>query len=362
MRLQLRRIRSKLRRRSYLLRQGFQIIPVVFLALLFLSMSITGYHLLLGEGSFDHSVARSLLRWGLPAVVNYEEEEVSRLNLPSLMYWLTNYNLQDPLSLMEAVLPISPHDAVQLRVWEERPFVFIQELAFAPDPVRPEPTPPTVSERVVPVSNAPQVLIYHTHSSEMYVGRALATREAAQAHYNFRNLADPTITGVMAVGRHLSNALTSLGVKTVHETRIHTLPTINSSYANSEKTVREILAKNKNFDLVIDLHRDAGVPNPTVSINGREVARLVLVVGTAEKIALSHPNFQENLNLAYKIKEVCDQLYPGLMRPVQVQKEARYNQHLHPHSLIVEMGSVENTLEEALLAAELLASVLVRVL
>lgn len=97
-------------------------------------------------------------------------------------------------------------------------------------------------------------------------------------------------------------------------------------------------------------------------INGREVARIAIVVGTAQNIPLQHPNYQENLALAYRIKALGDALYPGLMRPVQVHKEARYNQHLHPGSLIFEVGSVENTLEEALLAAELLASVLVRAL
>jgi stage II sporulation protein P len=55
-------------------------------------------------------------------------------------------------------------------------------------------------------------------------------------------------------------------------------------------------------------------------------------------------------------------MYPGLMRPTQVRRDARYNQHLHPNSLLIEIGSVENTLEEALLAAELLANVLAEAL
>lgn len=362
MRVSLRKFRSRIRRRSYLLRQRLQILPLVLLALLFLSMNLAGYHLLLGEGILDHSMARSLLRLGLPNVGYSDEGEVSALSLPSFLYWLTNYNLQDPLSLLEAVLPTVPYDPAQFRVWEERPFVFIQELAFAPDPVRPPVVTPEEKVRVELPTRTAQVLIYHTHSSEMYVGRALPTITSSEAHYNFRNLADPTITGVMSVGRHLANALASFGMKTVHETRIHTLPTINNSYANSEKTVRELLAKNRDFDLVLDVHRDAGVPSPTTRINGRTVARMVIVVGTAEKIPLAHPNFQKNLDLAYRIKAICDEMYPGLMRPVQVQQEARYNQHLHPQSLIIEMGSVENTLEEALLAAELLASVLVRAL
>lgn len=104
------------------------------------------------------------------------------------------------------------------------------------------------------------------------------------------------------------------------------------------------------------------MPSPTILINGREVARIAIVVGYGPEHPLQHPNYQENLALAYRIKALGDALYPGLMRPVQVHKEARYNQHLHPGSLIFEVGSVENTLEEALLAAELLASVLVRAL
>jgi stage II sporulation protein P len=333
------------------------------LALLLLSLSLSGYHLLFNESGLDHSLARLLLDQGMPTTgQSLQGDNDSGIDLASFLHWLTSFDLRDPLSLIVATLPVAPHGMVDLRMWEERPFFFIQELSFAPDPVRPpaKPEAPLDSREMRPAR--PRVLIYHTHSSENYLGRALSSTQSVQAHYQFRNMADPTITGVMAVGRHLSNALTSLGVQSLHESRIHTLPTINSAYMNSEKTVRELLAKQGNFDMVIDLHRDAGVPNPSVVINGREVARIVLVVGTAQNIPLNHPDYQKNLDFAYTIKSVCDAMYPGLMRPVQVHKEARYNQHLHPASLIVELGSVETTLEEALLAAELLANVLVEVL
>lgn len=357
----LRRVYARIRRRSSALGLGFQIIPLMLLALFILSLSLSGYHLLLQENGFDHSLAKSLLQLGMPSIGSGDENE--GLSLNTFIYWLTNYDLHDPLSFLQATLPATPRALVDTRIWEERPFVFVQELSFAPDPVRPPSVPASPDkEQMEVLSTAPKVLIYHTHSSEMYLGRAVPAGQSMQAHYQFRNLADPTISGIMAVGRHLSNALTSMGIRTVHETRIHTLPSINSSYSNAEKTVREMLSRQKDFDMVIDVHRDAGVPNPTVMVNGREVARIVLVIGTAERIPLIHPNFQENLDFAYKIKSVCDAMYPGLMRPVQVHKEARYNQHLHPGSLIVELGSVENTLEEALLAAELLANVLVKAL
>lgn len=361
MRLRLRRFYKRIRRRASALGQEFQVIPLMLLALFFLSLSLSGYYLLSQDSGFDHALARSLLNLGLPAYGGAQPDYHS-LDMHLFLYWLTNYDLRDPLHMVEAALPFSPQVVAHMRVWEDRPFVFIQELSFAPEPVRPRLEPAGETERGLVDRAAPKVLIYHTHTSEMYLGRALEGGSPGQAHHQFRSLADPTITGVMAVGRHLSNALTSLRVKVVHETRIHTLPSINSSYANSERTVREVLSRQKDFDLVIDLHRDAGVPSPTILINGREVARIAIVVGTAQNIPLQHPNYQENLALAYRIKALGDALYPGLMRPVQVHKEARYNQHLHPGSLIFEVGSVENTLEEALLAAELLASVLVRAL
>ena len=364
MRVRLRRTYSRIRRRTKKLGHGLQVVPLMILALLILSLSLSGYYFLFNESAIDHSLARSLLDQGMPATARGLDQAGSgQFDLGSFLYWLTNYDLKDPVSLVADALPLSPPVLVDVRMWEERPFVFIQELTFAPDPERPPSIQPsTPGQRVETLPSAPQVLIYHSHSSEMYLGRAIPSSLSVQAHYQFRNSADPTITGVMAVGRHLSNALASLGIQALHESRIHTLPSINQSYSNSEKTVRDILSKQKGLDMVIDLHRDAGVPNSRVVINGQDVARIVLVVGTAENIPLAHPNFQSNLDLAYRIKSVCDQMYPDLMRPVQVHKEARYNQHLHPGSLIVEVGSVETTLEEALLAAELFASVLAKVL
>lgn len=363
MRFRLRRAYKRIRRRSNTLGQGLQIIPLMVLALLFLSLSLGGYYLLLQEGSLDHSIAKSLLDYGLPNYGAYERETESVFDLGFFLSWLTTYDLRDPLSIVQATLPVSPQVVVHLRIWEDRPFVFVQELSFAPDPVRPQPeTTLRTEERPAAPAAAPKVLIYHTHTSEMYLGRAVGSGQSQGAHYHFRNLADPTITGVMAVGRHLANALNSMGISTYHETRIHTFPSISSSYSNSERTVRELLNKHQDFDIVIDLHRDAGVPNPTTMVNGREVARIAIIVGTAQTIKLPHPDFQKNLDFAQEIKKVSDTLYPGLMRPVQVHQGARYNQHLHPASLIFEIGSVENSLEEALLAAELLANILARVL
>lgn len=361
MNFRIRRLSSKLRARTRALRKDSTILLLIVLTLVFFAFAFSFRHLLFSDVELEHSLAKTLISKGLPNTVSYNSKEQTSVSFRSFVYFLTNYDLQDPLGLMEATLPLGPSLGAQLRVWEERPFVFVQELSFDPEPTRPIPQPEIVQKPIRTKVGSPRILIYHTHSSEMYLGRAVSNNQANQGHYQFRNLSDPTVTGVMSAGRHLANALTKIGVITMHEPRIHTLPTINYSYGNSEKTVKEILSK-QNFDILIDLHRDAGVKDTTIAIGGRRVARVALVVGTAERIPLSHPDYAKNLEFAQQLKSLCDEMYPGLMRPIQVQKEARYNQHLHPRSLIVELGSVENTLEEALLAAELLANVLVRTL
>ena len=361
MRLRLRRWSVRLRRRLRPLRKPVSVgIPVLVLGLLFAALVFIAFSFFLSDTIFDHSLARTLLRWGMPHSSEFEDYNGRKLELRSLVYFLTSYDLGDPLSLLEATLPFSVRPSQRQQAWEERPFVFIQELTFAPDPVRPDNS--AVERNTSFHSPTPRVLIYHTHTSEMYLGRNVPVGVSQAAHYTFRTHSDPTITGVLEVGRHLANALTRLGIATIHETKIHTLPTLDYAYANSEKTVREILTKLPSIDMVLDVHRDANVPEPVVQINGRNVAKVLLVVGTAEAIPLSHPDYEANLAFARKLKEISDRLYPGLMRPIQVRKDARFNQHLHPNSVIIELGSVENTLEEALLSAELLAKILAQAL
>ena len=107
-------------------------------------------------------------------------------------------------------------------------------------------------------------------------------------------------------------------------------------------------------ELVIDLHRDSGLKKEatTVEIDGRNAASLLLVVGSDVK--LEHPNWKENWANAKALGACLDQVSPKLLRGVRVQK-SRYNQHLSPKCLLLEVGTELNTEEEALYGAELAA-------
>lgn len=336
------------------------LLPLLFVGLLSALVAYFGLQLLLSGVGFNHQLARSVLSWGMPRAGEFSERTGGADAIRSFIYLLTDVDLANPVSVVEACISRAVRRERAEYTWPERPFVFVQELTFAPDPVKP--SPPASPTRTVSEPPSPRVLIYHSHNSEMYLGRPVSGRYDQEAHYTFKSQLDSTITGVMEVGRHLTNALGMLGIPALHETRIHDLPSLNYAYTNSERTVRSVLSQHPDVEVVLDIHRDAEVPDPVVEIEGRRVARLLIVVGTAENIPLSHPDYQSNLAFAEQLYTVANQMYPGLMRPVQVRRDARYNQHLHPKSLLIEIGSVENTLEEALLAAELLAGILARLL
>ena len=80
-------------------------------------------------------------------------------------------------------------------------------------------------------------------------------------------------------------------------------------------------------------------------------SQIMLLSGTDES-GLSNPKWRENLKLALYIQNAVTAKYPTLMRPVEIVPQ-RYNLHLTTGSLILEVGSSGNTLQEALAAVRL---------
>ncbi len=169
--------------------------------------------------------------------------------------------------------------------------------------------------------------------------------------------------GVYQVGQALKKTLEQqYQVKVIQSDRIHDTSWLKSNpYSESYKTVKAIVADNPSLKIVLDLHRDAKVPrdNSVVKINGQEVARIMLVVGTNARN--NHPNWMQNYLFVQKLGKKMEEMYPGLLRKITTQ-EGRYNQHLHPQAFLVEIGSTENSTEEAVRSADLFAEVLAEIL
>ena len=122
-----------------------------------------------------------------------------------------------------------------------------------------------------------------------------------------------------------------------------------------------MLADNPSIQMIFDIHRDADKrENVTATINGMQVAKITIVVATGQQ-DLPQPHWQQNHAFAKLIDAKLNAKYPGLCRGIQLV-EWRYNQHLHPRALLIEVGSQESSKEEAIRSMEMLGDVLAEIL
>ena len=160
----------------------------------------------------------------------------------------------------------------------------------------------------------------------------------------------------MHVGDVLADTLTNAGLEVLHDRTIYDYPSYTGSYSRSGAAVQEYLSQYPSLRIVIDLHRDALCSDSVVYKTVAEVpdaacAQVMLLVGTNAS-GLYHPHWEENLRLAVYLQDAAVQAHPTLMRPITLVNE-RYNQHLTRGSLIIEVGSSGNTLQEAVRAVRL---------
>ena len=204
------------------------------------------------------------------------------------------------------------------------------------------------------------VLIIHTHGSEAY-------NPAGEDIYV---ASDPSRTedtrfNVVRVGDELERVLTERGVTVIHDRELYDYPSYNGSYDRSLASIKAHLKENPEIRVVIDLHRDAlegdGKLYKTVADVGDKPCAQVMLICGSDSSGLKHPDWRENLTFALKIQRKMVTDYPTLARPLKLS-QYRYNQHATTGSLIAEIGTNGNTLQEALAAVRYFGACLADVL
>ena len=156
----------------------------------------------------------------------------------------------------------------------------------------------------------------------------------------------------------MERVFTELGLTVVHDRTLYDYPKYNVAYDRSAEAVQRYLEQYPSIKIVLDVHRDAlvgedgTVYKAVTRIDGVDTAQVMLVLGSSEWG--EHPNWMQNLSLACRIQESMNTLYPTLARPMTM-RSSRYNQQLSNGSLLVEVGTHGNTLQEALAGARLFA-------
>ncbi len=198
----------------------------------------------------------------------------------------------------------------------------------------------------------PSVLIYHTHTTETYelLDKGFYTNERSSRSEDSKE-------NMVRIGEEICKVLESLGYKTIHDKTIYDKE-YSGSYDRSFENVRKILLENPSIQIVLDVHRDAiyqkdgSKIKPVSEISGKKAAQITIVSGCEDGNVVDFPNWEKNLAFAVQLQNKMKNDNPTLMRPLLFCSR-RYNMHLTSCSLVVEIGTDANTLDEAIYSARL---------
>ena len=209
-------------------------------------------------------------------------------------------------------------------------------------------------------TDEPQILIYHTHTTESFEPYV---RDKYDADFNYRTT-DDTKNMVM-VGNAIQAELEAAGYSVIHATDIHDYPSYNGAYGRSRETILPILEQYPSIKVALDIHRDAisgegTAAQPYIGINGREAAQVMIISGCDDG-TLDMSDYMKNFHFACCLQQKLESDYPGLTRPILFDYR-HYNQDLTTRSLLIEVGSHCNTLEQAQYSGQLIGQSLSRLL
>ncbi len=212
-----------------------------------------------------------------------------------------------------------------------------------------------------PSGGQPQVLIYHTHTTESFEPY---TRDFYDASFSGKTT-DPDMN-MVAVGDELCSQLEKEGIAVLHDTLIHDYPSYNDAYPDSRASVEAILEKYPSIQVVLDIHRD-GIQrqdgtrvSAVAEINGSQAAQM-MIISCCDDGSGEIPFYEENFKFACMLQSQLETDWQGLTRPVLFDCR-HYNQDLSKGSLLIEIGSHGNSIDQAKYSARLLGSSLAKII
>ena len=185
-------------------------------------------------------------------------------------------------------------------------------------------------------------LFLFTHSHEAFKPIVKSENGLAEVYHPTTNI---TVFQDMIKNQFGLNSIKTefLAVDTMDEMKKN-----NRAFAEAYDVIRPFLAtqlQEKEYDLIIDLHRDSATRNTTsLTYNNQSYGKLYFVVGE------EHPNFQLNKSYAEHLSKHLNELVPNISRGVLGKRgdnvDGIYNQDLAKNMVLIELGGIENTQDE----------------
>lgn len=203
------------------------------------------------------------------------------------------------------------------------------------------------------ISEEPQILVYHTHGTEAYID----SKKGVEAD---------TVVGM---GDILCEELTKRGFSVLHDRTtydyVNGKDNRNYAYTTARPQIETILEEYPSIEVILDIHRDSGVARKT-AINGKNTAQIMLFNGLCRNADgpisyLTNPYLDDTLAFSLQLNLLGRERYPGLMYKLYL-KNYRYNMHFTGHCMLVELGTQNNTVEEAQNGVRYLAELLYELL
>lgn len=315
-----------------------RVIKILFLiTIIYISFSYSFYYSLRRNKDINNSnFIKSLVRMGNSNNL-YNNKLINVVN--STINFITHVDITKPSSIIASyVSKTNNYNSITLEHNDD--YSNLEELkkisSYIEDPYK------------VDISK-PIIYLYNTHQLE---------------NYNNKNLSIYNITpNVLMASYILKEKLNKNGISTiVEDTNLSEFLNLNHwNYASSYKATRMLLLEKMNkYDSLkyfIDIHRDSVNKNiTTTTINGKVYAKILFVVG------LEHNNYKENISNVEKINDIANKYYPGLSRGIYKKEgpgvDGIYNQDISSNSILIELGGVDNNIDEVLNTTEAISNIL----
>ena len=301
---------------------------ILYLIIMYVGFAYTFYYSFKEKESISNEEFINLLVSTGNANILNEYKTTNVVN--KTMNYLLNIDLSNPLTFLNSsILKYGEKENIkEISLEYNDDYSNMEELKDISDYIV-DPNPTNIEE--------PLIYLYNSHQLE---------------NYSSENLSIYGITpNVLMASYILRENLIKEGIPTIVEeaNMSEILKQHNWNYSYSYQASRIAMEEKKNkystLEYFIDIHRDSITKNySTVIINDKSYAKVLFVIGK------EHTNWNQNNNLATTLNNLLNTYYLGLSRGVITKEGINvngvYNQDISPNCILIEVGGVDNTIEE----------------
>ena len=311
---------------------------LIYIFIIYFSFSYTFYFSIKNNKNISNEKFINLILQNGNANILHEYDLINFVN--NTVNYFLNIDFKNPVTILNNSILKTGISNKEIKIEHTDDYSNMEELEKISSYIE-DPNPVDI--------NNPLIYIYNSHQLE---------------NYDNENLEIYGITpNVLMVSYILKEKLNKLGLSTIVETtNLSDFLNANgwdhsSSYKASRLLLLDNMSKYDSLKYFIDIHRDSVSKEvSTITINNKKYAKILFVLG------LEHNNYQANLDNMNKINTLLEKYYPGLSRGIYKKSGAGvngiYNQDINENVILIELGAVENNIEEVFNTIEALSNIL----